>query len=612
MKLILSQSPDARVPPLDPAFKIVNRTTLTIGRGSDNGWVLPDPDRDLSKLHCTINYSNGLYSITDVSTNGVFLNGSAERVHRGATVMIEDGDTIRLGPYSFSVRVVPLDAQTAAPANAGRLDPPPPTPNFLAPVPVSNLPDPFGGLDPFGLPGSSGAAIPLPSSQDTFTGKIASMLEDFDLDDFLRPQPTDESPFGGSQSPPSGFGAQSGFGGQSGFGAPSGFGASSGFGRPAEPGYARGGDEFDMFGDKARSSEWSGPAQPDHVPSTSQFFTPPKLASSAIPDNWDFLADEKVSPPPTITPPAIPAPAIPAAVEPKPATQPFAVVKPVAPSAIPDDWDFMSDQTAPPQPTVHDAPVVEARPVPEPQPVFEAQPDIGSQATLQSQAVPAPKAEIDPFAGAGASARPAQPAATRPAGSADAEDLLAAFLAGAGLGADAVSAADPRAVMNTIGQSYRQMVEGLREILMARSMVKNEFRMTQTVIAARNNNPLKFSFDAEAAVKALLQPPRPGYLPAQQSIAEGFKDIQAHNIAVMAGMQVALKLLLSKFNPESLAQNLEKSSMLSNILPSGRKARYWEAFVAAYSNISREAEDDFLGVFGKEFARAYEEQVGKL
>jgi type VI secretion system protein len=156
------------------------------------------------------------------------------------------------------------------------------------------------------------------------------------------------------------------------------------------------------------------------------------------------------------------------------------------------------------------------------------------------------------------------------------------------------------------------MIEGLRAILMARSMTKSEFRLNQTVIGARNNNPLKFSLDVDTAVSALLNPPGAGYLPADRAIEEGFKDIQAHSLAMMAGMQVALAALLARFDPKTLEKQLDKQSVLSSILPSGRKAKYWEVFVELYNQIARDAEDDFQGIFGREFARAYEEQIRKL
>ena len=39
--------------------KLLTSGTLSIGRGSGNDWVLPDPDRHLSKTHCVISIESG-------------------------------------------------------------------------------------------------------------------------------------------------------------------------------------------------------------------------------------------------------------------------------------------------------------------------------------------------------------------------------------------------------------------------------------------------------------------------------------------------------------------------------------------------------------------------
>ena len=51
---------------------------------------------------------------------------------------------------------------------------------------------------------------------------------------------------------------------------------------------------------------------------------------------------------------------------------------------------------------------------------------------------------------------------------------------------------------------------------------------------------------------------------------------------------------------------------LAALLPGARQARYWELFTELYASISREAEDDFQDLFGREFSRAYEEQIARL
>nr|BFE92957.1 hypothetical protein GCM10020185_34930 [Pseudomonas brassicacearum subsp. brassicacearum] len=48
--------------------------------------------------------------------------------------------------------------------------------------------------------------------------------------------------------------------------------------------------------------------------------------------------------------------------------------------------------------------------------------------------------------------------------------------------------------------------------------------------------------------------------------------------------------------------------MGSRVFFSGsRQAQYWQQFTELYSNISREAQEDFQDLFGREFSRAYEE-----
>src|SRR5215813_738617 len=56
---------------------------FSIGRGSENDWVLPDPERFLSKRHCLLAYRSGGWQIADLSTNGTFLNRDTEAIgHR--------------------------------------------------------------------------------------------------------------------------------------------------------------------------------------------------------------------------------------------------------------------------------------------------------------------------------------------------------------------------------------------------------------------------------------------------------------------------------------------------------------------------------------------------
>ena len=192
-------------------------------------------------------------------------------------------------------------------------------------------------------------------------------------------------------------------------------------------------------------------------------------------------------------------------------------------------------------------------------------------------------------------------------------DPVAVFLAACGLEESGLSDEAAERLFHRAGAVMREMVRGVIEVLRVRASIRDEFRVAErTMIQPTANNPLKFSVDVDDALQAMLIQPRHGYLPPEQATREAFRDLRAHQFAVMAGMQVALTALLNRFNPEALERRLEQQSVWESILPSARKAKYWELFRELYSEIAREAEDDFSGLFGNEFAKAYEEQLRKL
>ncbi len=62
-----------------PTEFVLHHRGATIGRGSTCDWSLPDPQRHISSRHCEIKFRDGAYWLTDTSTNGTFVNDTAER-----------------------------------------------------------------------------------------------------------------------------------------------------------------------------------------------------------------------------------------------------------------------------------------------------------------------------------------------------------------------------------------------------------------------------------------------------------------------------------------------------------------------------------------------------
>ncbi|WP_103654288.1 type VI secretion system-associated FHA domain protein TagH [Agarilytica rhodophyticola] len=82
---------------------LLRQSRSLFGRGKNNDIVLPDPDRIVSARHCVIDCQQGDYRLTDLSTNGTFINGSVHPLGKESSVMLNDGDRFNIGGYTFEV-----------------------------------------------------------------------------------------------------------------------------------------------------------------------------------------------------------------------------------------------------------------------------------------------------------------------------------------------------------------------------------------------------------------------------------------------------------------------------------------------------------------------------
>ena len=99
MALTLTVTSYHRLSPDQEPVRSLDQGSLTIGRGAENDWTMPDPERVISKLHCRVDRTADGYVLTDCSTNGVFLNGAATPIGKGMTATLADGDKQRMGDY---------------------------------------------------------------------------------------------------------------------------------------------------------------------------------------------------------------------------------------------------------------------------------------------------------------------------------------------------------------------------------------------------------------------------------------------------------------------------------------------------------------------------------
>jgi FHA domain-containing protein len=613
----------------------------TVGRADHNTMALPDPERHISRLQAEVFTSGDTFVIRNVgAANPITVAGRT--LARGETAVLHHGDEVRVGGYLLQVdartQVAALDvtrgramlmqdggnsgAMTTGggvpwPAPAAAPLPMPPTPAPTpAPTPLPmprTAPQPTAGAgaaaaNPFAdllgpgappAPGPAAAADPFAALFGPAPGAMTAP----------RPAPSPPPP------PPA---------------------------QPAPPAWpaATHNDPF--------AGLMPGPA--GIPPASPAMAVAPRPAPPRLPEHLDPFA-------------SLPGPPLGSAPPPAAASDPFAGLAPVAPPpsidtlfglgagaagrddplaafmggaapavgpgagapagggvpADPIEALFGSPPKAAPQAVQSDhVPALHAAyPAPRLAPVAPVAPAAPPVAMPAPAAVPAPHALPPPPPPPLPPPPPpvVQPAAAPRAASApDGDSDLAAWAAlcqGAGVSLPP-PAAGVRAQMHEVGRILRSAVDGSLKLMAVRNSTRHELRASVTVIQPKNNNPLKFSPDVDAALQALLQPGARGFLDGPAAMEDAMQDLVGHSIGSVAGLRAALEGVLDRFAPEQLEGKLSNKSLLDNVLPGARKARLWDLYLQHQGAIRDEAQEDFHALFGKAFLAAYEQQVQQL
>jgi len=240
------------------------------------------------------------------------------------------------------------------------------------------------------------------------------------------------------------------------------------------------------------------------------------------------------------------------------------------------------------------------------------------------QSIPAPEPGIfdEPTYLGGAEPTYMGPATAKPASApkitpasplASMNEALRAFLEGAGMPHQELSAGQSEQLLRNCGTVLRAAVEGLMMLLIARGEMRKEFEAEErTLVAARDNNPLKLMGDAQEAMQFLLDPSErtDGFLDPIRAVGDACDDLRAHELALMAGMRAAILGAIRRLDPQVLEKSFAKAPGRFSL--SGRKSRLWEHFVAEQQKLAQDSQEDFNQVFGRDFMAAYQAQLRRL
>lgn len=161
------------------------------------------------------------------------------------------------------------------------------------------------------------------------------------------------------------------------------------------------------------------------------------------------------------------------------------------------------------------------------------------------------------------------------------------------------------------GDVMREMVKGLMQVLGSRGSVKNEFRMHVTTIQPVENNPLKFSANVDDALENMFVKQGNAYKKPVEAVQEGFDSIAEHQVAILAGIKMAFKGVIERFDPALLEERFAHQNK-GSFMPVNQKAKNWEYFTDYYNEMAKDLDNSFQYLFGDDFVKAYEDQLQKM
>lgn len=193
-----------------------------------------------------------------------------------------------------------------------------------------------------------------------------------------------------------------------------------------------------------------------------------------------------------------------------------------------------------------------------------------------------------------------------------ATDLLDSFLDGLGINRSELHpSADLGEIMQNAGEVLREFVEGTTALLASRANLKNAFRLDQTTVLPRHNNPLKLSANTKDSIKQLLVGKEGEYLGPRDAAREVCHDLLFHQDAFLGAMNSAFLEFADRFEPDELAESFDRT-LSSNLLTRWRnKSRYWQMYADLYPILTEKGGGRIPQMYAEDFVRAYERQIAE-
>ena len=195
----------------------------------------------------------------------------------------------------------------------------------------------------------------------------------------------------------------------------------------------------------------------------------------------------------------------------------------------------------------------------------------------------------------------------------DAAKLLDAFMKGLDITrAEIHPSTDPLEVMENAGKVLKEFVDGASDLLASRTALKSMFRLDQTTVLPRHNNPLKLAENTRDSMMQLLVGKEGEYLGPVDAVREVCRDLKFHHDAVLEAMIGAYQEFADRFDPDELQQNFDKTLNGKPLFKKMNQVKYWQLYCDLYPIMTQPGSGRFPHQFSEEFVRCYEKQLAEF
>jgi len=193
------------------------------------------------------------------------------------------------------------------------------------------------------------------------------------------------------------------------------------------------------------------------------------------------------------------------------------------------------------------------------------------------------------------------------------DDLFDTFLDGLGVSrSDLHPSVDPAEIMQNAGEVMKEFVDGLGKLLASRANLKTAFKLDQTTVLPRHNNPLKLSENTMDSVLQLLVGRSGEYLGPRDAVREVCRDLLFHQDAFLDAMSSSFVEFADRFDPDELKAAFERSIGSRPLFGFLNKLKYWQLYCDLYPVMTERGGGRFPHMFAEEFVQSYERQINEF